>query len=195
MDVNMFSMIRHAGARDDRTVPVRGAAGRPGGVDRRGAGAPDRRGSTTLTPAEIAELDAALGRSVSRGLGPRRHRPFDVPVADAAPRRSTSWAEELDAGRGFVLVRGLPVHRYTEDEASIVYWGIGQHLGVPVSQNTDGDLLGHVRDTGADPGDPSVRLYRTRAAQPYHTDGSDVVGLLVPPRRRGAVARRASSAR
>lgn len=130
-----------------------------------------------LSATEIGELDTALAHVRSRGL--------EIPqigrVDFALPTLATTievWADELDAGRGFVLVRGLPVARYSEDDAAIVYWGIGQHLGVPVSQNTDGDLLGHVRDTGADPGDPAVRLYKTRAAQPYHTDGSDVVGLL-----------------
>lgn len=130
-----------------------------------------------LTPAEIAEIDSALREVRRRGLALDDIDRSNFPLPKLAATIE-SWATELDAGRGFVLVRGLPVHRYTEDEASVAYWGIGQHLGVPVSQNTDGDLLGHVRDTGADPADPSVRLYRTRAAQPYHTDGSEVVGLL-----------------
>jgi hypothetical protein len=104
------------------------------------------------------------------------------------------WAHELDAGRGFVLVRGLPVDRMSEADAELAYWGIGQHLGLPVSQNTDGDLLGHVRDTGADPSDPSVRLYKTREAQPFHTDGSDVVGLLcLSTARRGGASSIVSS--
>ncbi|MGZ4735352.1 MAG: TauD/TfdA family dioxygenase [Acidimicrobiia bacterium] len=130
-----------------------------------------------LTPAEIAELDAAVSEVGRRGWSRDQigRAEFPLPTLGAT---IDSWADELDGGRGFVLVRGLPVDRYTEEEASIAYWGIGRHLGVPVSQNTDGDLLGHVRDTGADPDDPSVRLYKTRAAQPYHTDGSDVVGLL-----------------
>lgn len=126
---------------------------------------------------EIAEIDRAVASVRRRGLGRADVRLADFPLPTLAAT-VRAWAEELDHGRGFVLVRGLPVHRYDEEAASIAYWGIGQHLGVPVSQNTDGDLLGHVRDTGADPDDPSVRLYRTRAAQPYHTDGSDVAGLL-----------------
>jgi Taurine catabolism dioxygenase TauD, TfdA family len=49
---------------------------------------------------------------------------------------------------------------------------------VPVSQNSAGDPLGHVRDDGSDPDDPTVRRYRTRVPQPFHVDGSDVVGFL-----------------
>jgi hypothetical protein len=131
----------------------------------------------TLTPGEIAELEGALALVQARGLSIEHIGRTEFPLPTLAATIE-AWAEELDAGRGFLLVRGLPVERYSESDASIIYWGIGQHLGVPVSQNTDGDLLGHVRDTGADPDDPTVRLYKTRAAQPYHTDGSDVVGLL-----------------
>jgi hypothetical protein len=68
------------------------------------------------------------------------------------------------------------------------------HLGVPVSQNAAGDLLGHVRDDGSDPDDPTVRRYRTRLAQPFHVDGSDVVGLLcLQPAKSGGLSQIVSS--
>ena len=38
--------------------------------------------------------------------------------------------------------------------------------------------MGHVRDTGADIKDPKVRIYQTTERQTFHTDSSDVVGLL-----------------
>ena len=130
-----------------------------------------------LTEGEIGELESALANVRRRGLEVTAIDREAFPLG-SLERTIARWADELDDGRGFLLVRGLPVRRWSERDAAAVYWGIGQHLGVPVSQNTDGDRLGHVRDTGADAEDPSVRLYRTRAAQPYHTDGSDVVGLL-----------------
>lgn len=72
--------------------------------------------------------------------------------------------------------------------------GLGLSLGTLASQNAAGDLLGHVRDTGADPSDPAVRLYKTREAQPFHTDGADVIGLLcLRPAKRGGVSRIVSS--
>ncbi len=86
--------------------------------------------------------------------------------------------EELERGRGFVLLRGLPVDRYTEEDASIIYCGIGLHMGKTIPQNKAGDLLGHVRDQGYDFRETNVRGYTTRAYLPFHTDGSDVVGLL-----------------
>jgi hypothetical protein len=51
-----------------------------------------------------------------------------------------------------------------------------------------------VRDDGSDPDDPTVRRYRTRLAQPFHVDGSDVVGLLcLQPAKSGGLSQIASS--
>ena len=75
-------------------------------------------------------------------------------------------------------MRGLPVDAMTELEASAAFVGIGAHLGSARSQNGDGDLLGHVRNIGADVHDPNVRIYQTDERQTFHTDSTDVVGLL-----------------
>jgi len=130
-----------------------------------------------LTPVEVAELDAALRAVQARGLAVLDVSRQEFVLPTLAPVLA-GFADQLDNGRGFLLIKGFPVERYTEDEASTVYWGIGQHLGVPVSQNGAGHVLGHVRDTGKNLKDPSVRGYQTKALLPFHTDGSDVVGLL-----------------
>ena len=57
--------------------------------------------------------------------------------------------QELLHGRGFTLVRGLHVDRYTEQEIAIIFFGLGSHIGHARSQNAAGDILGHVRDLGA----------------------------------------------
>jgi hypothetical protein len=159
--------------------------------------AADLRASTAwvhqLTDAEVAELDAAVAFAGGQQIPLAALRREDFPLTVLA-ESVAEWADQIDTGRGFVLVRGLPVDRYTEAQASIAYYGLGLHLGVPVSQNADGDLLGHVRDTGADPNDPTVRLYKTREPQPFHTDGSDVVGLLcLHPARSGGLSSIVSS--
>ena len=87
------------------------------------------------------------------------------------------YADELENGRGFFLLRGLPVERYTEEELRAIYFGIGSHLGKPVGQNPQGDLLGTVMNVG-DPQDKNTRVFQTNLYLPYHTDPSDVVGLL-----------------
>jgi hypothetical protein len=81
-------------------------------------------------------------------------------------------------GRGFALIRGLPVTKWSTWEIAAAYYGIGTYLGDAVSQNAKGHVLGHVKDIGGDPKDPKTRLYTTRLAQPYHVDSCDIVGLL-----------------
>lgn len=52
---------------------------------------------------------------------------------------------EVQHGRGFALVRGLPTDRLSPDDAALMTYGIGLHLGPLRSQNARGHLLGHVR--------------------------------------------------
>ncbi len=130
-----------------------------------------------FSEAEITELEAAVSAAQATGK-PRdqlTRADFPLPKLAAASRH---WLRELADGRGFMLLRGLPVERWGDEVASLAYLGLGLHMGGLASQNAAGDLLGHVRDTGADPADPKVRLYRTNAAQGFHTDGADVIGLL-----------------
>jgi hypothetical protein len=140
-----------------------------------------------LSPAQIAELEAARDQVRRRGLGLGEMRREDFPLP-ALDREIARWTRELDAGRGFLLVRGLPVARWGDEDAALVFWGLGLHLGVPGAQNPAGELLGHVVDTGEEAAQPFVRRYRTRGDIAYHCDLADVVGLLClrTPRAGGA---------
>ena len=153
----------------------------PGGADPaawRGADlAREAEWMHVLSSREIDELVHAVDVVRNAGIDLSELRPRDVPLRTLQPVID-GWADTLDTGRGFVLVRGLPVGDLGEEGAAIAYVVLGAHLGVPVPQTADGDLLGPVRDDGSDPNDPTVRRYRTRLAQPFHVDGSDVVGLL-----------------
>ncbi len=140
--------------------------------------------------AEIERLVAALRRS---GNPRERITRDDAPLGGLGPTVQ-AWRETLASGRGFVLIRGLPLDRMADEDAVLAYWALGLHLGSPVPQNFQGELLTHVRDTGADPTDASTRLYKTRAEQDFHTDGADIIGLLcLRPSRRGGESRIVSS--
>lgn len=147
-----------------------------------------------LTDAERAEIVAALHHASREGVDIATLHREQFPLPTLAGR-AAEWARELDQGRGFLLLRGFPVDLLDDGECELAYVGLGSHLGRPVGQDKDATLLGHVRDEGVPRTDPSVRLYRTRARQDFHTDGSDLVGLLCLQRAAsGGESRIASSA-
>jgi hypothetical protein len=120
---------------------------------------------------ELAQLLAAIGRGET---GPSIEAAVRAAVADASARTATA----LDTGPGLILLRGVPVARHDRATVATLYTMMGRALGGPMPQNLEGETITDIRDTGADPGDPDVRLYRTRAEQDFHTDGADVIGLL-----------------
>ena len=124
---------------------------------------------------DIAALESAARTCGDRPLDRIGRDDFALPTL--APR-IREWSRELAGGRGFVLLRGLPVDRWGERLSSVAYWGLGHHLGIPGGQNPDEELLGHVRNYGEDAASPYVRKYRTAANIAYHCDLADVVGLL-----------------
>lgn len=102
--------------------------------------------------------------------------------------------DEVLNGRGFVLIKGLPIERWTRQQTAIAFLAIGVHLGNLRMQNAAGDLLGHVRDLGKSSTDPNTRIYQTRERQTHHTDSCDVVGLLcLQPAKSGGLSSLVSS--
>lgn len=131
----------------------------------------------TLSAADIDEIEAAVKSVRDRGLDIADIARADFPLPKLGPILDELRAETL-RGRGFVLLRGLPVERYSREEAATAYWGVGTCFGRPRPQNAKGHLLGHVIDLGRDPDDPGARIYQTTARQTYHTDTCDIVSLL-----------------
>jgi hypothetical protein len=131
----------------------------------------------TLSEAQIAELLAAVDRIEHAGRALPDATLDDFPLPTLGPALARVLDDLLD-GRGFVLLRGLPVATLSDQQIQLAFWGIGQHLGIPIPQNDAGDLLVHVRDEGLDFSNPTVRGYQTRQGLDYHSDSSDIVGLL-----------------
>jgi hypothetical protein len=133
-----------------------------------------------LTKAEIAEVENAaneLSELAEGSFDLTSIKAEDFPLPTLGPRLRRLLKEVLN-GRGFVLIKALPVERWTRRQAGIVFLGIGSHLGNLRMQNAGGHLLGHVRDLGQSSQDPNTRIYQTRERQTHHTDSCDVVGLL-----------------
>ena len=136
-----------------------------------------------LTEKEIRELKNAVSLSQAVPIVEMSACSFTLPSLASRIRKLRN---ELIHGRGFGVLRGLPVYEWDRESLARAYYGIGCHLGVPVSQNAQGHLLGHVYDLGLDPMDPVNRVYQTNYRQLFHTDSTDIVGLLcLQPARSG----------
>src|SRR5689334_7245682 len=145
----------------------------------------------------VYELPAPVQRELARLL-PEIARGSDVQtdvhatLADATARTAAALA----TGHGLILLRGVPVAGHDRSTLATLFTMMGRALGRPMPQNLDGETITDIRDTGADPRDPDVRLYRTRAEQDFHTDGADVIGLLsLQTARSGGASRIVSSVR
>ncbi|MAF50141.1 MAG: TauD/TfdA family dioxygenase [Rhodospirillales bacterium] len=101
----------------------------------------------------------------------------DFDIGPFAGRLEAIMAQVKD-GLGLALYRGLPMDDLSLIEAAIIYWGIGRHIGEATSNNPEGDMIGHVTDTGKDYRDPKHRGYQTNVTMDYHCDQTDIVTLL-----------------
>ncbi|MDQ1460466.1 MAG: hypothetical protein QOI08_1950 [Actinomycetota bacterium] len=131
-----------------------------------------------LTAAHLEELDRALvhAEATCDDVLDITRDAFPLPTLGA---ELAAVAGELIDGRGVVLIRGVPVEHYGKQRASSIYWGVGMHLGQPWPQNAKGHLLGDVTDQGRAANDPTSRGNEIGGiAFPFHSDGSDLVGLF-----------------
>lgn len=146
-----------------------------------------------LAEPEISEIERATVRLAQANAEIPAIRREDFPLPTLGPHLRQILAEVLN-GRGFVLLRGLPIERWSKREAAIAFYGLGMHLGNARSQNAQGHVLGHVKDLGRSSRDPNVRIYQTHERQTYHTDSCDIVGLLcLQPAKAGGLSSLVSS--
>ena len=131
----------------------------------------------TLTSREVAELESAARQFLSTGkdIGELASVDFQIPEFS---EHLQQLKQNLLHGNGLEVIRGLPVEDYSQKLAACIFCGIGAHLGSARSQNAKGHILGHVRDIGVSSSDPTARIYQTSERQSFHTDSTDVVGLL-----------------
>lgn len=132
-----------------------------------------------LSSAEVAEIETAVKAVRERGLDLTDIGRGDFPLPTLGPALDRLRIEVLD-GRGFVLLRGMPVEDRPIADSATAYWGVGAYFGNPRSQNAKGHLLGHVYDLGQglSATNPNLRSYATAERQNFHIDRCDVVALL-----------------
>lgn len=136
------------------------------------------------------ELKSAIAHAKQHRAEAGMLKREDFPLPSFAPT-AAEILKCLRDGRGFVVLRGLALDDYAEDEVRLLYAGLGTHLGTILRQNLRGDRLYSVRDEGirveADYGRTGVRFSKSNAAFDFHTDSPsrvagntpDAIGLLV----------------
>jgi Taurine catabolism dioxygenase TauD, TfdA family len=130
----------------------------------------------TLSSAEIDEIESAVAAVRGRDLAGLTRADFPFPKLGPVLDK---LREDVLNGRGFVLIRGLPVEDRPIAESATAYWGVGTYFGSARSQNAKGHLLGHVYDLGGrSETNPNIRSYATAERQNFHIDRCDVVALL-----------------
>ena len=78
-----------------------------------------------LTDAHIGELERAA-RACKQLLAKIDRASFELPTLGP---ELDAMRRELLQGRGFVLMRGLAVNRYSREELAAMFIGLGAHLG------------------------------------------------------------------
>lgn len=131
-----------------------------------------------LDRVQLDEIEKALPQWLAVGM---EH--IDRPLVERSVPSLRVVAQavrlELTKGRGFCLVRKIPVERFGEDGSALILWALGELIGCGVTQNPACELVCKVTDRGDQAyGDKDVRAYETKSRLPYHGDNADIVGLL-----------------
>ena len=131
-----------------------------------------------FSPEELDSLSSAADNFISQNLPLTAISPSNFRLSGPLTSSLISMRNELLNGKGFLLYKNLPVNSWGTHKTGVAYFGLGSHLGLPVSQNGKGHILGHVKDLGDDASAEETRIYRTTARQFFHADECDIVGLL-----------------
>ncbi|KAF7967852.1 hypothetical protein HWV62_32900 [Athelia sp. TMB] len=132
-----------------------------------------------LTAPELKEIAGALKhfQGLDKPLGFVSQTTFPLPTLGPI---LAGIARELHSGRGFSVVRGIPVDSYSREEVVIIYAGVSSYIGEKRGlQDTDGAVLAHIKDLTAlyDTSDIGAPAFTTDP-QVFHTDAGDIISLF-----------------
>ena len=85
--------------------------------------------------------------------------------------------QELRGGRGFALMHGFPVEGNAREDIARMYWGFCAHLGLGVTQNSDGGLIHYVTEGRLRP-NQGTRGVGDPGKVSLHVDLADCTTLL-----------------
>jgi hypothetical protein len=145
----------------------------------------------TLPAAALAEIDERIAALRARGVTLETIGQDDFPLHSIAGDIARI-RQEIEQGRGFALIRGLPREKYSDADFELIFWGFGTHFGAGQPQSWLGERLGHVIDLSDEEEEP--RAYHRGGHIGMHTDSCDIVALLcLHPARTGGASRLSSA--
>jgi len=127
-----------------------------------------------FTPRQLELLCSLVEKTRQQGLAVTdiTREVFDHPDLHET---FADWVRLFKDGQGLVKLSGFPVRDLPLDDIWRMYWGIGAHFGIGVSQNTHGHLQGTVT---VQPRAVGQRFYATAKVARLHSDRIDVLSLL-----------------
>lgn len=138
-----------------------------------------------LSPEDLEEIHAAMThfKDLKLEMGYISKETFPLPNLS---KRLHGFAQELYSGRGFFILRTIPVEKYSREELVIIYSGISSHIGSGRGrQSGAGAVIEHIKDLTishahehAKTGGIGYSGYTTDK-QVFHTDIGDLIALLV----------------
>ena len=85
-----------------------------------------------LKPEHITEIEKAMRAAMASGIEVTQLKREHFPIPGVV-REIQRWSDELQTGRGFLVVRGLPVERYDDYEVRTIFWGLSLYMGSALS--------------------------------------------------------------
>jgi len=131
-----------------------------------------------LTPEHLEEIDQAVNHF--HGLGkPLGHiSPTTFPLPKLGPILS-ELSHELHTGRGFFVLRTIPVAKYSREDNVIIYAGVSSYIAsLRGVQDVDSGVLAHIKDLSqTHPAKTIGSPAYTTDKQVFHTDVGDIIAL------------------
>lgn len=152
-----------------------------------------------LTPSELQEIDDALVhfKSLNIEMGHVGRDTFPLPTLSKELR---GLAQELYSGRGFFVLRTIPIDQYSPADLAIIYAGISSHVGsARGKQDGTGAVLAHIKDLTVSHAHEKEGIGNsayTTDKQVFHTDVGDLIALMaLATAEEGGTSRISSGAR
>jgi hypothetical protein len=142
---------------------------------------------------EVSELTDLLTFCQDNALHWQNVGRNDLTLSSSIRAKLDEISRHLEDGFGFVKLTGFPLERFSPDQLKLLWMIMAQHLGTPVFQDCHGQMMREIRDEGGDLGDRHGRMLDDRTGNEflsskartysngvlrYHTDRTDVVGLM-----------------